>query len=136
MLPIQLIPYFQYTVKAVIGSLFFGLSYWQRGQRGFYGASLEVDPESFVTSWLIRVWLGSVLLGFRRAHGELRRVFNLDKIRTSEPWGEVGVYFSAFGLGQNSEWSALLMDLLYRYSRETGQFLFGVPSQYRDALRL
>jgi len=97
---------------------------------------LEVDPESFVTSWLIRVWLGSVLLGFRRAHGQLRKVFNLDKIRTSESWGEAEGYFSAFGLGQNLEWSPLLMDLLYRYSRETGQFLFGIPSQYRDALRL
>lgn len=111
---------------------------------GFYGASLEVDPDSLVTPWLISLWLVLVFMGFRRAHGELRRFFNLDKIgssnldeiRSSDCWQEVGAYFSAFGLGSKAEWYLVLMDLLYRYSRATGQFLFGVASQYRRPHRL
>jgi len=30
---------------------------------------------------------------------------------------------------------SLLMDLVYRYSRATGQFLFGTPSQHRSSPR-
>ena len=49
LLPIQLIPYIQYTVHAVIGTLLLALEYWQMGQRGFYGASIKVDANSLVT---------------------------------------------------------------------------------------
>jgi len=77
MLPTQLIPYCQYTVKAVIGALLLGLQCRQRGQKGFHGASVAVDPESRVTPWLIACWLSAVLLGFRRAHGFLRGFYNL-----------------------------------------------------------
>jgi hypothetical protein len=36
MLPTQLIPYRQYTVKAVIGVLLLGLQFRQQGQKGFH----------------------------------------------------------------------------------------------------
>jgi hypothetical protein len=138
LLPLQLIPYFQYTVGAVMGALLLGMGCWQMGQRGFYGALEAVDPDSLVTPWLITCWLVVVVLGLRRGHAVLRQFYNLDGIRTSSrtgDWEEVAHYFRAFGLKPEERWHPLLMDLVGRYSRRTSQFIFGTPSQHRSSLR-
>jgi hypothetical protein len=138
LLPIQLIPYFQYTVGAVMGTLLLGMGCWQMGQKGFHGASVKVDegdPESLVTPWLITCWLIAVVQGFRRGHAALRPFYNLDGIHTSGAWEETVAYFAAFGLRPKIDRLSLLMDLMYSYSRSTGQFLFGTPSQYRGSVR-
>jgi len=135
LLPIQLIPYFQYTVGAVVGTLFLGMGCWQMGQKGFYGASVKVDPESLLTPWLITCWLVAVVQGLRRGHAALRQFYNLDGIHTSGVWEEAAAYFAAFGLRPKIDRPSLLMDLVYRYGRATGQFLFGTPSQYRNSPR-
>jgi hypothetical protein len=138
LLPIQLIPYAQYTVGAVLGTLFLGIGYWQRGQKGFYGASGAIDPESLVTPWLIACWLEKVLGGLRRSHPGLRRLYHLDRVSTlekSESWQEVAAYVAAFGLEPKTNPFRPLMDVIDRYSRSTGQFLFGTPSQYRRSVR-
>jgi hypothetical protein len=139
LLPIQLIPYFQYTVGAVVGALLLGMEYWQDGQKGFYGASQEVDPESLVTPWLITCWLAAVVRGLHRGHPELRRLCALDGIgipeRAAKGWQEVTDYFVAFGLEPERDSGTLLMNVVERYSRSTGQFLFGTPSQYRSSAR-
>jgi hypothetical protein len=138
LLPIQLIPYVQYTVSAVVGTLLLGMGYWQTGQRGFYGASLEVDPESLVTPWLITCWLVAAVRGLRRNHAVLRRFYDLDGLRTLNGgggWEEAIGYFEAFGLKPQVHWYPFLMDLAYGYSRRTSQFLLGTPSQHRSCLR-
>lgn len=138
LLPIQLIPYVQYTVGAVAGTLFLGMRYWQMGQRGFHGASVEVDPDSLLTPWLITCWLLMVVRGLRRGHAVLRRLYNLDAIHTPNRaggWQEAALYFTAFGLKPRVNWHPLLMNLVDRYSRATGRFLFGTPSQYRSSAR-
>jgi hypothetical protein len=138
LLPIQLIPYFQYTVGAVVGTLFLGMGCWQMGQKGFHGASVkvdEVDPESLVTPWLTACWLSAVVQGVRRGHATLKQFYNLDGIHSSGAWEEATAYFAAFGLGPNVERLSPLMNLVYRYSQRTGQFLFGTPSQYRRSVR-
>jgi len=137
LLPIQLIPYFQYTVGAVVGTLFLGMGCWQTGQKGFHGALVkvdEVDPESLVTPWLITCWLVAVVQGLRRGHAVLRQFYNLDGIHTSGAWEEAAAYFAAFGLRPKIDRLSLLMDLVYRYSQRTDQFLFGTPSQYRGSV--
>jgi hypothetical protein len=70
----------QYIVNVVIGALLLLLQCRQRGQLGFYGASIAVDPESLVTAWLIGSWLAMAVKGFRRAHGFLTGFFNLAEI--------------------------------------------------------
>ena len=135
LLPIQLIPYFQYTVSAVVGTLLLGMGCWQTGQRGFYGASLEVDPESLVTPWLITCWLVAVVQGLRRGHVVLKQFYTLDSIHSCGAWEETAAYFAAFGLRPKIDRLSLLMDLLYRYSRGTNQFLFGTASQHRRSVR-
>jgi hypothetical protein len=134
LLPIQLIPYFQYTVSTVIRTLLFGVGCWQMGQKGFHGASVKVDPESLITPWLITCWLIAVVQGLRRGHAALRQFYNLDDIHTSGAWEEAAAYFGAFGLRPKIDRVSFLMDLVYRYSRATGQFLFGTSSQYRNSV--
>lgn len=127
MLPVQLIPYCQYTVVAVIGTLQLGLQCWRLGQQGFWGAALAVDavdPDSLLTPWLIAYWLTMVLRGLRRGHAVLRRFYDLSGITTRKGWAETAGYFLALGC---------LTEAVARYSRATMQFLFGTPSQQRVA---
>jgi hypothetical protein len=137
LLPIQLIPYLQYTVDAVIGTLLLGFRCRQMGQRGFFGASLEVDPDSLVTPWLVACWLSVVMRGLQRCHAVLGRSYDLSRIHNSqstEAWQQVEGYFLALGLRLNTRWGPLLLGLLHRYSRATRQFLFGKPSQDRASI--
>jgi hypothetical protein len=134
-LPSQLIPYFQYSVNAVIGTLLLMLQFRQRGQKGFHGASVAVDPDSLLTPWLIACWLGVVVLGLRRAHGVLRQWYELTNIRSSSKtaaWEEASGYFLCFGWRLQIRWGPPLQSLVNRYSRNTTLFLFGTPSQSRS----
>ena len=138
LLPIQLIPYFQYTVDTVVATLLLGMACSEMGQKGFHGASLAVDPDSLVTPWLIACWLVTVVRGLRRGHAVLRRLYPLDGVRTLERvpgWQEVAGYSAAFGLKPKMDSYTPLMNVLGRYSRSTGRFLFGTPSQYRGSAR-
>jgi len=131
-LPTQLMPYRQYTVKAVIGVLLLGLQCRQLGQRGFHGASVAVDPESLVTPWLIACWLSAVQLGFRRAHGFLARIYNLVQITAATgPWPEVSGYLMSLRWPSQTHWATELHELVNRYSRSHRRFLFGTASQHR-----
>jgi len=137
LLPIQLTPYFQYTVSAVIGTLLLAFQCRQMGQQGFFGASIGVDSESLVTPWIIVCWLGSVARGLRRAHRVLNRFYDLSGLGTSEmpsPWEEVSGYFLAFGWTWEIVPKPKLLPLLTHYSRSTRQFLFGRTSQQRVAI--
>ena len=134
LLPIQLIPYFQYTVVAVIGALLLGYNFWRQGQRGFFGTMMAMDPDSDVTPWLIVCWLQIVLRGFRRAHPVLGRFYDLSGARSSEgklAWKEVAGYFLAFGWKPDIPFVPLLFKLLHLYSQQARYFLFGTPSQHR-----
>jgi hypothetical protein len=134
LLPTQLIPYFQYTVNAVIGALLLGLQCRQMGQKGFHGASVAVDPDSLLTPWLIACWLWVVVLGLRRAHGVLGGWYHLIDIRSSSStaaWEEAASYFLCFGWRLKTRWGPPLQSLVNRYSRTTRLFLFGTPSQSR-----
>ena len=129
LLPIQLAPYCQYTLTAIIHTLLLGLNSRQQGQRGFQGSVLAVDPDSLVTPWLVACWLILVLSGLKRAHTWLRSWYDLNRIRTvTQAWEEVSDYFLAL------RWTSpgqSLLDVLYQYSRATRQFMFGIPSQGR-----
>jgi len=138
MLPIQLIPYFQYTASSVIGTLLFGLGCWLKGQRGFFGACLQVHPDCLVTPWLVACWLAVILRGFQRAHAVLSQLYDLSSADASEKfisWQQTHIYFMALGLKADMVYRPLLLDLLCHFSYAAKQFLFGTPSQLRFVLR-
>jgi hypothetical protein len=120
LLPTQLIPYFQYTVNAVIGTLLLVLHYRQMGQKGFHGASVAVDPDSLLTPWLIACWLG---VWYHLA--------DIRALHRRPAWEEAAGYFLGFGWHLKIRWGPPLQSLVNRYSQSTRLFLFGSPSQYR-----
>jgi hypothetical protein len=134
MLPTQLIPYHQYTVNAVFGVLLLGLQCRQRGQKGYHGASLAVDPEGFVTPWLIATWLAMVVLGLRRAHAVFSGFYNLAEIHIEHitgAWEKLAGYVTAWGCQPQTRWGPVLQRLANRYSLSCRLFLLGSPSQGR-----
>jgi len=127
LLPIQLIPYMQYSASAVIGTLIVGLKHWKKGEKGFWGAFIEADPESLLSPWLVFGWLKMVEAALRRCHRSLCRWYKLSTISTvAGRWQNIKGYFHAFGW---TERFSDLRDHICRYSRATGDFLFGNPSQ-------
>lgn len=133
LLPIQLIPYVRYTVEAVVGTLLIGLGCWEAGKEGFWGAAVEVDPDSLVTPWLVFCWLQMALSGLRRCHWVLNRWYNLTFMSSSaltNRWEQVRGYFQAFGWRKNLSWKEIC-EVVRRCSQTTVQFLFGAPSQQR-----
>lgn len=133
-LPTQLIPYHQYTVKAVIGALLLGLQCRQRGQKGYHGATLTVDPESFVTPWLIATWLAMVVVGLRRAHAVLSGFYNLAEIHIETitgAWEQAAGYFTCLHCTPQTRWGPVLQGLINRYSLSCRLFLLGSPAQGR-----
>ena len=135
LLPIQLIPYFQYTVQAVVGVLLLALKSWESGHRGFHGAAMRVDPDSGVTPWLVSYWVTVLLNGFRQAHATLMRWYDLSCIRSLENTGEME---EAAGYVACLEWRAgmvswaLMQIPISRYCGLTKRFLFGAPSKRRS----
>lgn len=75
LLPCQLIPYCQYTVDAVVGTLLKVYQFQQTGQVGYHGASLELNPDCSVTPYLIQTWAMLLLHGFLRGHHVLHAKF-------------------------------------------------------------
>jgi len=136
LLPIQLIPYHQYTVRAILGALVLGLGCWEAGQRGFSWSAELLHPDSLVTPYLVACWLELLLRGLRRGHRVLSRCYNLSAISTSLhkplPWRELKGYLEALGWQPEIRWGPWLGELLERYSHSTGRFLFGSPSQQRS----
>jgi hypothetical protein len=134
LLPEQLIPYVQYTVDAVVRTILLVLEHRRRGRRGFHGAWLEVDPDSLVTPWLIACWVAVVLKGLKRAHPVLRARYDLSGIRTAgrEESVELQLYFTAFGAWPPPAGPEALVTAARNYSRQTGGFLLGTPSQLRS----
>ena len=135
LLPEQLIPYVQYTVDAVVRTILLVLEHRRRGRRGFHGAWLEVDPDSLVTPWLIACWLAVVHKGLRRAHPVLRARYDLSGIRSTVGGDALGteleMYVTAFGAWPRSGGLEVLVAVARHYSRQSGGFLFGTPSQLR-----
>jgi hypothetical protein len=95
-----------------------------------------VDPDSLVTPWLVMYWHGVIVRGFRRAHAILGRVLNFNEVLstpTGRTWYEIKSYFLVLGINLQTPWWPQFQALLHQYSRGTGQFLFGKPSQQRTA---
>ena len=105
LLPVQLIPYHQYTAGAVLGALVLGLGCWQAGEKSFCGAALAVDPDSLLTPYLVACWLAMAVRGLRRAHGALCRSYDLRRCGPSKRTASVlaGVQWVPARLGLEAQ---------------------------------
>ena len=134
MLPIQLIPYVQYTAEAVVRTLWAVVGFMEQGRQGYYAAMNASDSESLVTPWLIFCWACMVSKGFRRGHSVLCRFYDFSRIKagSSETSGSVFAgYFGAISPRKDPEGCREIQSVIDKYSCKTKLFLFGTPSQDR-----
>jgi hypothetical protein len=137
LLPYQLAPYHQYTIESMILAVVLWAEIHTAERNKASAAVEELPGDCQVTPWLLRHWVGVVLVGFRGGHGVLCRWYDLSGLhsgeRLMERLDEIYDYYRS--LGSRGPPSRLgLREMVRRYSRVTGRYFLGVPSQERGRL--
>ncbi len=137
LLPHQLAPYHLYTIESMILAVVLWAEVQAAEGGGASAAVEELPGDSHVTPWLLRHWLGVVVVGFRGGHAVLCQWYELSGIhsgdRPEERLGEVYGYFLSFG-SRGPPSRTGLREMVRRYSRVTGRPFLGIPSQERGRL--
>lgn len=130
LLPYQLAPYRVYTVESMILAVVLWAEIAADGDGGALAAVEELSGDCAVTPWLLRNWLGVVVIGFRCAHPVLCRWVDLTSIHSGEDTAEKLDEVMRYSLRLGSR-GPPLRAAVQRYSRFTGRHLLGVSSQER-----
>jgi hypothetical protein len=131
-LPHQLIPYCQYTIGAVAGALILAYQCYRQGHKGYYGASVQVDPNSLVTPFLIYRWAIMAQRGFNRAHHVLAKFYSLSSFgHGNEPMLKQVYLYIRYISGKAPPNTMNIIDAGKIFSRKTNRFLFGISSSER-----
>jgi len=131
LLPHQLIPYCQYTVDAVVGTLLKVYAYQQIGQTGYHGASIELEPDCLVTPYLVQTWAALILSGFLRGHHVLHAKYTLppsDKPRQSDKVKTIYLYLQSISDSDCPPNQQGVMAAIQYYFYQTKKCLFGKTS--------
>ena len=134
LLPHQLIPYCQYTVNAVMGTLLKVYEFQQIGQTGYHGASLELDPDCSVTPFLIRTWAVLLLSGFLRGHHVLHAKFPLPMSEKPDPRDiikTIYLYLQSISGVDGPNRQSVTTAIRYHF-HQTQNYLFGTTSCDRN----
>ena len=137
LLPYQLAPYHLYTIESMILAVLVWCEVCEEDESGASAAVSELPGDCNVTPWLLRHWLGVVVVGLRGGHAVLCQWYDLSGIHSGdslvEKLAEVLRYFRCFGSrGPPSRLG--LRGILRRYSRHTGRHFLGIVSQERGRL--
>jgi hypothetical protein len=140
LLPHQLVPYHKYTLASIVLAVAVVFRFRQEcGAVGLEASLAGLSPEYGVTTWLLRCWVNLFVKGLRCAHHVLSRRLDFTHIRSGGSWDklviEVGQYLLAVGI-INPGNCAGIHAVAVSYSRATGNFLIGTPSQLRRGVRL
>lgn len=138
MLPYQLVPYHRYTIGAMVQALLVWREYWKGGSGSSYLLAAELDTEaggeSGMTSSLLRLWGLMFQRWLRRAQSELALSYDFCSVSFHGDFpsilDELFGYFESLSRGPPSRGEAVVA-CVHEHGRETGRFLFGVPSQGR-----
>jgi hypothetical protein len=137
LLPYQLAPYHLYTIESLMMAVLLWCEVLTEKAGGASAAVAELPGDSDVTPWLLRHWLGVVVVGLRGGHVVLRQWYDLSGIHSGVGPGEKleEVYRYCLCLGSRGPPSRLgLRAMVRRYSRHTGRHFLGIPSQERGGL--
>jgi len=138
LLPIQLLPYHRYTVATVVSLLLLAQAVLREEGSGLFSvAEQRLAGDARITGWELRCWLEVAVTGLRRGHQVLGRSYSLSQVLPGRDLqgrlDEVSAYFSAFAPRGPPGRAAEVHQVLARYGRATGRFLFGTPSQERGS---
>ncbi|RKY24132.1 MAG: hypothetical protein DRP79_08210 [Planctomycetota bacterium] len=130
LLPYQLIPYHQYTIDAIIGTLLAVYHFQSLGQQGYHGASLDLDPDCLVTPYLVHTWAILIITGLIRGHAVLQGAYpvsSADKATSSTMIRAIYLYLEAVVSQRRC-----VLPAVRRFCHRTNGFLFGVSSGDRS----
>lgn len=134
LLPYQLGPYHLYTIESMILAVQLWCEVYSDGDGSASAAVNELPGDCQVTPWLLRHWLGVVVVGFHSAHSVLCGWYDLSGIqsgdRFSDTLDEVLTYIRSLG-SRGPPSRLFLRDVICMYSRHTERHLLGIPSQER-----
>jgi hypothetical protein len=134
LLPYQLVPYHLYTVESMLLAVLVWCEIHKEEDGGASTALAELHNDCRVTPWLLRNWLGVVVMGLRGGHPTLREWYDLSGIHSGDNLSgmlhEVYSYFQSFG-SRGPPSRLVLKAVVKRYSQVTGRHLLGIPSQDR-----
>ena len=132
LLPRQLIPYCQYTVDAIVGTLLKVYQFQQTGQQGYHRASLELDPDCSVTPYLIQTWAMLLLHGFLRGRHVLYTKFPMPHMPdTKKAVAAIYLYLQSIGSTNCPNRTSVIPAIKY-YFQQTRNCLFGKTSCNRN----
>ncbi len=134
MLPSQLMPYCQYTVDAVIGTLIKVYDYQRIGQKGYHGASLELFPDCSVTPYLIQTWAVLIMAGFLRGHHVLHEKYPLPDSKKPDSMqiiATIYLYLQSISGSASPRPCQVKPAILYHF-HQTEKFIFGRSSCDRN----
>ena len=136
LLPVQLIPYHQYTAQAILCVVLLAVEGWAVDVEGCSYAVREVEHDAeALTPWLVACWLKLVAKGLEQAHGELCRQYDLTAVRSDKPaglpWATLAAYAAALWGRDPPGWPDRISAVVVFFSHRSRRFLFGVASQHR-----
>lgn len=150
LLPLGLVPYHRYTAESMLMALLLFGTFCCEGGSTIEDIFLSAIPlDSTLCVSLLRFWAKVVVRGFRRAHAELSKTYNLSEISSGKGLRgiaeEVGRYLVGCSVRAPPEFDSVLgkwkqpagecfaemRSLIRAYSRPSGRFLCGRPSQER-----
>lgn len=132
LLPIQLIPYHQYTAASVVMALTLALAH---NCSLFAVTEKLLAGDSRANGYLLAAWLFVLVRGLRRAHSWLAIHHDLSSLRSSErrrpaEWlVELMAYLRALSPRGSPAHNQVLVPVIFAYGYETSRFLIGIPSQ-------
>jgi len=100
------------------------------GQKGYHGASLELDSDCSVTPFLIQTWALLLLAGFLRGHHVLHKKFALQASTRPNPRDiiqTIYLYLQSISGPNLPNQKSIKLAIRYHFN-ETGKCLFGKTS--------
>lgn len=114
----------------MVGTLLMVYDFQKMGQKGYYGAILELDPDCSVTPYLAKTWALLLLTGFLRGHHVLYKKNSIPKGDRPDPKNIIAtivLYFYITTGSRSPEHHRVISIIKYHFDK-TGKWLFGKAS--------
>jgi len=122
-------------VAAIISMVVLAVKLESQEQSGCEAAAGQDHSDSNITAFLVWCWMRSVVFGLRRAHAFLKERYDLSAVRSGHGRkgmaAEAAGYLSAITAGAIGDRPSSLAVFVMAYSKATGRFFLGNPSQQR-----
>ncbi len=107
-------------------------NFYKSGQRGYHGASLQLDADCFVTPYLIYTWVVMIEAGFVRGHPVLHEKFSISIVPDSKHLIKTIFLYMNDITEKDEPNRQSIMPAIQYYCSQTKKHLFGTSSCNRN----